>query len=61
MNVNTDGDKDIEMADKDDAGRGSPHAQHGGHDHDGNELATHTHVEEEECALESDTRTVHLD
>jgi len=49
MNVNT--DKEIEMA-------GSPKIDHG-HTHEYAEEKVH--LEEEECALETDTRTVHLD
>ena len=56
MNVNTDEDKDIEMTE---AGKHGHH--HGPHTHEGPNMAKHTHVEEEDCALESDTRTVYLD
>lgn len=50
MNVDTAGDKEIQLTDK-------KEVEHKGHDH----AAPHMHVEEEECALENDTRTVYLD
>jgi hypothetical protein len=58
MNVNTDAGKETEMADKkaehdDDPGKGHDHASHDGVKH-------HHHVDEEDCALDTDVRTVHL-
>ena len=52
MNVKTAGSNEMELANKNDnesPGRGHTHEE------------PHHHVEEEECALENDVRTVYLD
>ena len=55
MNVNTAGDDKLAPGDKLDE-----HEFDHGHEHnEGNEK--HHHVEEEDCTLETDTRTVYLD
>lgn len=56
MNVNTDGGKETEMTGKDK----HDHDGHA-HDHDHDGVAPHVHEDEEDCALESDVRTVYLD
>jgi hypothetical protein len=49
MNAKTAGNNDMELANKDEASEGHTHEE------------PHHHVEEEECALETDVRTVYLD
>lgn len=57
MNVNTDAGKETELTEKpdhdDDPGKGHDHQSHDGVKH-------HHHVDEEDCALDADIRTIQL-